>query len=359
MVKLKKSIQAAFKSLNLPKEKIPNLKTLAAAGLATFIILGFIYLNGQIFGGNPINKSLNKTVSAIKSSNPALFEKYVDAKTLSASIVNQVLLPTPTATTNPELGEAAGSLAALIRPTLSASLHEELISAIGEGVFLRPTEEPSNSLLTRLRDNLAGPSIQFKGFGKTEQKGNGATATAKFYRADLKRDFNLAISLKKSDGLWRITDLPNFGPVINSLAKLQADKLEIENAALLQKMANSLKVSDVRKSSTEAKWAVGKGIFLSAAFTNESKKDMVSFTFQVHISDKSGNHLKTFSIKENDDLAENMTLEKSWPISLNPLLPNDNKIFDLPAEDLSISIAPQSIQFNDGSQINLLKSNEK
>lgn len=194
-------------------------------GLVLLLLLGG-YLYYRSFVSGP-KYSLLQAKEAAEAHNLTEFEKYVDVKSITSSLIDQVAQQQSVISSLvPGLGIAKGALNYL-KPTLANAAHTEVKHYIETGEVspaARTGRKPILSL-AGLAGKIISDSSEFRGIAYVKESGETALVGLEFTQP--KYDTTLVLEIKMIDkgDYWQATELTNTGVLLKHVARLEKQRL--------------------------------------------------------------------------------------------------------------------------------------
>lgn len=326
--------------------------------IIVLLICAVVLTAGVLFKYQEPQNSPEKSFSAlwegVRQNSITQVESAADLTLLSESIVDQ-LFGEEMAQEGDMLdkieGWATRKYASFIRPELVKSLNDQMVRFISVGTIKQGSE---SDILSRLKGELLGEAGHFAPVSEFVTKGAEATAWMPIIRADVEDKLALQLKFVKVNDTWKLVDVPNLNNVLHQLELIRYAKIKEMNAAIQEQLEQNLRLVNIEKSSGISKWGVGKGVMIKAAFENTSNQDIASFHAFVDFIEND-KVLKTVIISDTDVLPVGQIMEKSWPMTVNPLFESDNRIYDISSEELTIAVRLSEVAFADGTKIELVR----
>lgn len=341
---------------------------IVCAVLTVIIITAVFFLN-QYHENKRLNAAsyaVNVALNALQSKNVEDFNKHVNSKSLSESILSQVFEEPSEDEKSDKTGfwgavKTLGSslsnrLTGYIKPELAKSLNIQILTYVENGAFTEEYDLTNiygrTPMLQKIWHDLAGEGFIFKGISDSVEKENTATSNINFYRKDLDFSSSITLNLTKTQDVWQVVGIEGLGKTLKQLDQLRVKIIEAKNKEIRAKINKSMAIRSIEKSTgvSEGEFG-GKRVLLRVVFENMGEQDIKEFNANIIFKNKKGDLLRSVSIKDSDVLAAGNITEKSWPMTINPLSQNDNIIFDAKAVDLIMESEILSITLKSGEKL--------
>ena len=185
---------------------------------------GYLYYRSFVSGPK---YSLLQAKEAVQSHNMADFEKYVDVKSLTGSLIDQVAQQQSVISTLvPGLGIAKGALNYL-KPTLANAAHSEVKHYVETGEVsqaARTGRKPVLSLAA-IAGKIISDSSEFKGISYINESGETALVGLEFSQPKYATTMVLEIKMIDKGDYWQATELTNTGLLLKHIARLEKQRL--------------------------------------------------------------------------------------------------------------------------------------
>ena len=195
--------------------------------LLLVVILGLLggYLYYRSFVSGP-KYSLLQAKEAAQTHNMAEFEKYVDVKSLTGSLIDQVAQQQSVISTLvPGLGIAKGALNYL-KPTLANAAHSEVKNYIETGQISTSARSGRTPILSlgALAGAIISDSSEFKGISYINESGETALVGLEFTQPKYDTTMVLEIKMIDKGDYWQATELTNTGLLLKHVARLEKQR---------------------------------------------------------------------------------------------------------------------------------------
>lgn len=173
--------------------------------------------------------SLMQAAKATQTHDMAEFERYVDIKSVTGNIVDQV------ATQSEELDNilprsfALKQALPLLKPQLTEAARKEVQRYIETGNFeatqsARPAGLLNLSVLGMM-GTVAGPGSQFRGIKYTREQGDQAIIGLEVSQPRYDTTLVVEVKMRRQDDHWQATEISNSGALIKQVARLEKQRL--------------------------------------------------------------------------------------------------------------------------------------
>jgi len=200
------------------------MKKIFLAILVLALLGGYLYYRSFVSGPK---YSLLQAKEAAQNHNMAEFEKYVDVKSLTTNLVDQVAQQQSLISSLvPGLGIAKGALQYL-KPTLANAAHSEVKNYIETGEIsqaARTSRRPIISLAA-LAGKIISDSSEFKGISYVKESGETALVGLKFTQPKYDTTMVLEVKMIDKGDYWQATEISNMGSLISHVARLEKKRL--------------------------------------------------------------------------------------------------------------------------------------
>src|SRR6476620_1307656 len=200
------------------------MKKIFLAILVLALLGGYLYYRSFISGPK---YSLLQAKEAAQNHNMAEFEKYVDVKSLTTNLVDQVAQQQSLISSLvPGLGIAKGALQYL-KPTLANAAHSEVKNYIETGEISQAARTGRRPIisLAALAGKIISDSSEFKGISYVKESGETALVGIKFTQPKYDTTMVLEVKMIDKGDYWQATEISNMGSLISHVARLEKKRL--------------------------------------------------------------------------------------------------------------------------------------
>ena len=199
------------------------MKKIIVGILLLVLVGGYLYYRSFISGPK---YSLLRAKEAAQAHNMAEFEKYVDVKSLTSSLIDQVAQQQSVISSLvPGLGIAKGALNYL-KPTLANAAHSEVKHYIETGEIspaVRSGRKPVLSIAA-VAGKIIGDNSEFRGISYIKQSGETALVGLEFTQPKYDTTMVLEIKMIDKGDYWQATELTNTGLLLKHVARLEKQR---------------------------------------------------------------------------------------------------------------------------------------
>ena len=199
------------------------MKKIIVGILLLVLVGGYLYYRSFVSGPK---YSLLQAKEAAQAHNMAEFEKYVDVKSLTSSLIDQVAQQQSVISgLVPGLGVAKGALNYL-KPTLANAAHSEVKHYIETGEIspaVRSGRKPVLSIAA-VAGKIIGDNSEFRGISYIKQSGETALVGLEFTQPKYDTTMVLEIKMIDKGDYWQATELTNTGLLLKHVARLEKQR---------------------------------------------------------------------------------------------------------------------------------------
>ncbi|SNC76991.1 Protein of unknown function [Hymenobacter gelipurpurascens] len=200
------------------------------------VILVLILL-GLAVGGYVYYRSLSKSptfslmqaAKATQTHDMAEFERYVDIRSVTGNLVDQVAAQSEELDNFIPRGFALKHALPLLKPQLTEAARKEVQLYIETGaVAARESARPAGLLnlsVLGMMGTVAGPGSQFRGIKYTREQGDQAIVGLEVSQPRYDTTLVVEVKMRRQDDHWQATEITNSGALIKQLARLEKQRL--------------------------------------------------------------------------------------------------------------------------------------
>jgi hypothetical protein len=309
--------------------------------------------------------SLRQIAVALDNHDVATFEKYVDVKSVASRLIDDVmakaLKENGGADSASALGTAFGAgLVQLMKPRLAEVMEEQASRFVETG---RLDESQNGSApaggsvsLKDLKEKLVGDKGTFTGLKGINQDGKIATASLGFANERLKSDYVLDLKMRDMGGYWQLVELSNLGTVLGEMQAAEKKRLDDLNAPIRQRIAKAILVGETHKLTEHDEYGINKKVTLVFNVLNGDEEGIAKFEGTARVFDFNGEVVKELGVRSDEPLNSHDARDTEWEIKVNPFIPGDQRLYDLPESDARLELEIRKIVFQNGLELKVLTS---
>lgn len=196
---------------------------LVLVGLA---VGGYLYYRSLSTGPT---YSLMQAAKATQTHNMAEFERYVDIKSVTGNLVDQVADQSAVLGMLNPGGFAMKGTLRLLKPQLAEAARKEVQRYIETGsIAAAQAAQPKhlvNLSLLGLAGKVASPDSQFKGIKYTREEGEQAVVGLEFSQPKYDTTMVVEVKMRRQDDHWQATEIANTGELLKHVARLEKQRL--------------------------------------------------------------------------------------------------------------------------------------
>lgn len=331
-------------------------KILLAVGVLA-VVLGIAAATMMGFGQkNSPEASLEKAWGYLQKNDLTSFEQYVRIQNVAESMVDESLRYQ--SLQNAQDDSLSSDLKERFTQGVLGFLQPELMGRFSEQIkqLVRTGTVTQNGLITVLWENTGGRADDFIGVSVDADEERRATAKLTFALPEFATEAapnptaSLTLTLEKAADTWTVTGFEDLAEFLKQLDSYKVAKLEALNAPIQTALAQAIEVVDLEKSSGMSQWGIGRGVVFRMAYRNNTDSDIRAMHANILVRGANGNLLKEVTIHDRDGIGSGEVVEKSWPMTVNPLSDSDDAIYQAEGE-LQLSLSPFHIEFTDGTEL--------
>lgn len=309
-------------------------------------------------------RTLQDAWMAFNDHNLPRFEQDVDIEKLSQSLVSQATTPegtTPQGALDSLKNALTQGVMGLVRPELQDRFSGQIRDLVDHGTF--SNEGAEKGIIPTLWAQTGAVPATFSGMALVSSDPSQAVVTLSFDRntdvagATLKLDVLLAKNPADAKSQWQVVGIQGLDAFMRSLDALQKQQLESINAPIRQALSSAVTLVQAEKSAGKSAWGIGQGVMLHLTYKNTGDKPIKYFTATVTITNKqTGDVLRTVDINDVDGIAPGQVVEKVWPITVNPLSSDDEKVYTARADQVAMTMQVNQVTYADDSMVHTFKT---
>lgn len=318
-------------------------------GIAAAVMVGL----GQ---KNSPEASLEKAWVYLQKNDLTSFEQYVRIQDVAESMVDESLRYQSLQNAQDE--SLSGDLKERFTQGVLGFLQPELMGRFSEQIkqLVRTGAVTQNGLVTVLWENTGGRADDFIGVNISKEEERLANAALTFGLPEFATEetpnptASLTLILEKAADTWTVTGFEDLAEFLKQLDAYKMAKLEAINEPIQTALAQAIEVIDLQKSSGMSQWGIGRGVVFRMAYRNNTDSDIRAMHADILVRNQHGELLKKVTIHDRDGMGSGEVVEKSWPMTVNPLSESDDAIYQAEGE-LQLSLSPFHIEFADGTEL--------
>jgi hypothetical protein len=339
-----------------------------AAGLVvvSFVIFGAGGVYYWQYTKSP-KYSLLRAKNAFEQHDLVSFEKYVDVEGITNSLIDQ-MLEIATEQEKPkdeweQLGEFVGKgLVALLKPQLSKLAKQQIAKLVETGKLEEEQESAESNKhdfsLSDIWNKTGGEKAGFQGIEYIKKEGKIAYIGLKFFQKKYNTDLILDLKMRDKGGYWQVAEFSNFADYMKKIDELETKRIDELNAPIIEAIKKTLTVEEIRKRNKTDDWGIDKKVVFSVQVRNNGEKEIDRYKILLTCSLLDGKGLKSLNIVDDDNMLPGKTGGGSWYTDVNMFISGDSLLFDTPEAKLTIKADIQSIEFTDGTTLELYKKGQ-
>jgi hypothetical protein len=177
-----------------------------------------------------------------------------------------------------------------------------------------------------------------------------------FRNAELDADLVLELKMRDMGGYWQLAEFSNLIDLLQEITSLQTARLAEVNEPIRQEISQTLQVDRAKKTNRSDRWGISKYVAIEISVRNKSTREVTGFSAAIRLLDSTGELVKEVNISDNDRIAPSKTGRGVWRIDVNMFDASDNRLYDLPSEQVRFEVAFKRVVFGDGSELKLFES---
>ncbi len=191
-----------------------------------FVAAGFA-CGGFWFWTTTPQYSISQIKDAIKTHDRVKFDRHVDVNDFSSGMVDDMLTePMKECLGGGMIGRwVAGGLSALFKPTLTASIKEDLYNLVETGNFNHNSQEDQMSL-SAMDERLCLRQHSLKSVDKVKSDGKLAEVEVVLHNDKHNKDLKLDLQMRDMGGYWQVTKMLNFPEFTSQLVEMEGDHVK-------------------------------------------------------------------------------------------------------------------------------------
>lgn len=310
--------------------------------------------------------SLRQIQKALETHDVAKFEKYVDIESVSSRLIDDLmsraLKETQSQSGAEGLGTAlAAGLVQLMKPRLVDAIREQALRVVEEGNFessTPPTSENDSEgvSLQAISEQIGASDDSFKGIKYIKKQGKIAIVGLAFRNVKLNADLVLELKLRDKGGYWQLAEFANVVELLQEIKSLETARLARVNEPIRKKISQALQVEAARKTNRSDRWGISKNVDLRISIRNTSTREVTAFSAIVRLFDPTGELVKEVNIRDQNPIAPSKTRGGVWSVDVNMFDASENRLYNLPSDQVRIEIAFERVVFRDGTELKVFKS---
>jgi hypothetical protein len=310
--------------------------------------------------------SLRQIQKALETHDVAKFEKHVDIQSVSSRLIDD-MMSHALKETQPQsgaegLGTAlAAGLVQLMKPRLVEAIREQAVRLVEQGDLGRSISatnenESGKVSLQAMSEEVGAGEDSFRGIKYVKKQGKIALVGLGFRNAELDADLVLELKMRDMGGYWQLAEFSNLIDLLQEITSLQTARLAEVNEPIRQEISQTLQVDRAKKTNRSDRWGISKYVAIEISVRNKSTREVTGFSAAIRLLDSTGELVKEVNISDNDRIAPSKTGRGVWRIDVNMFDASDNRLYDLPSEQVRFEVAFKRVVFGDGSELKLFES---
>lgn len=194
--------------------------------LAALSVGGYLYYRS--LSASPAY-SLMQAAKATQTHDMTEFERYVDVKSVTGNLVDQVADQSAALGLINPGGFAMKGALRLLKPQLTAAARQEIQRYIETGsIEAAKAAQPNRTVnlsLLGLVSKVASPDSQFKGIKYTREEGEQAFVGLEFSQPKFDTTMVVEVKMRRQDDHWQATEIANTGALLKHVARLEKQRL--------------------------------------------------------------------------------------------------------------------------------------
>lgn len=344
------------------------------AGIVTLVIVGILFY--FLYWVKTPAYSLNLIREAVEKHDLVKFEKHVDTESLYNRAFDEVVQKSLS-----ESGYANNQLAMGIVGMMKKTVIDELVGQtkkyVETGDFeatnpnnaAKKTNQPDGKEMASNINKNAGISyIQFKGIEDTNKDGKIAVVSVKIFDKKIEKDFIVKLKMRELDnGEWCLVEVANLTDYLTEREKAVKEKLNALNKPIREQIEKAFQVVslDINARNENSFFPMYRLHYTLKFKLPDNSKKVAQLKGLFVISDKDGKDLYGTRVDNLPDISSIYTKEGyapdkvyTWRCSagdtLNPFIPNEEKIAKQGVDSFAKKFEVLGIKFEDGTVAEIL-----
>lgn len=331
----------------------PKRRWLWLAVLAAIVVVvAAVSLTTFTLNRNTPQNGLTQAWRALEAHDLAAFEQRVRIDQVAESIVQESL---DYQSQQAEQAEGLGKVGAALSRGMLGFLQPELVGRFSSQIRALVSQgnlADKSGLLVGLWKVTGAQPQNFSNLNVLEETETTARVALNFQLADYDNaTASLIVLMQKAGDDWIVTGLDALDSFLLQLEAIRAAKLEAINMPLRSALESSIYVSDIEKSSGMSQWGIGRGVIFRIAYRNIGEKDIAQLHALLRVSQQDGTVLRELEIHDTDGVRAGDSVEKAWPMTINPVRAEDDIIYKAAEDDLVMAVIPQHVVYSDGTEL--------
>lgn len=300
---------------------------------------------------------LQQAWKALSARDLPAFEQRVRIDQVAESIVQESL---DYQSRQAEKSEGLGKVGAALSRGMLGFLQPELVGRFSSQIRTLANAgslSEKSGLIASLWSATGANPANFHSLSLLEETESTARVALNFALVDYDNaPATLVLVMQKAGEDWVVVGLDELDSFLLQLDTIRAAKLEALNAPVRSALESALYVSDIEKSSGMSQWGIGRGVIFRIVYRNIGVKDIAELYAVLRVTKADGTLLRELEIQDTDGLNVGESIEKAWPMTINPLRTEDDTIYKAAEDDLVMSVIPQRVVYTDGSSLQIFSS---
>lgn len=287
--------------------------------------------------------SLYKIKAAYDNHDITSFEKYVDIKSVSGSLIDKLMEQTEqeqNSDGSKDNGLGQGLLR-LIKPQMEEVFRSQIVTYVETGSVKEHKEKIGIERFVNKKDSTA----TLKGIGKTVIDGKVCTVTLEIDHPRFDTLLTIDLRMRDKGGYWQLIDLSDMITYTSTLETLEKDRIKRINEQVLAEFNNAFKVEDVKLTTKSYRQYYMERYIqdLEVVFQYLGTKPIESVNVLYYITTPSGRMVEVGVIDQGPLGPENKIIRHfNYPASYSKRIVDDN---------LKVTIEMAEIKYSDGTEL--------
>jgi hypothetical protein len=311
-----------------------------------YIIIGIILIaiiGGYWYWTTTPQYSLNQVKDAVSNNDVTQFEKYVDVKSVTSRLIDDVL---EEATKNNQansgaekIGEALGQgFVQLMKPKLVEMAEEQILRSVEKGEIDVSSERKNDKAnIENISNEIGFKEDLIEGISYTKTEGSTAYVGLDFNHAQFDTVLTLELLMRDIGGYWQIAEVSNFSKLNEQIDNIERQKLQEVNQPVRNRISDVLTVQSIGKENISAGFS--KEVKFIVSLKNSSTKPVNKFVAELNAKDSKGELIKTFKIENDEIIDSNSTINLERFADINMFDEASNRLYEIDEGDMTFDLA--------------------
>lgn len=305
--------------------------------------------------------SLGLLQNAIKTHDLVLFKKHFDVDTFSNKFVDYIFSQASDSEdvkNNPIAQSFINGFINNMKPKLVSVLNTEIQNLVETGsIGKKEDQSVDNNAISpeKLTENTRFTKSEIKGIEYTKTDGKTAFVGVKLYDSQLQQSFIIEVKMHElEDGTWQVSEISNFKEYMDNVTKAKETKLAELNKPISDQINSAISIGQLELK-RQQKNSFAHVFIVSTPLEFLSEQSIIEVAGVIRITDSQGKVILESTTLSKGSSYKGKKGVINYSLDINPFIPSQKAVIDIPVNELSAKFTITSIKFADGSERKLLK----